>query len=218
MPCLWPSPERGRITAASSGSSTWIASPVGMSSRAPARKHQRRLQAGAQIQAGRTIGRVGGQRELPPDARIQDAHLECAPGGSHAGELKRAPCRAGARRCGHSVRAAMSAMSPRARASLPARAEFVARIAGEHDRADCPRSRRPCRAPTSLAAIMSRFFFSSLVRAFCSTASVSAAKPTTKGRSARAATVASMSVRAFHRQLERLAGLLDLCSAARAGR
>src|SRR6202020_146149 len=29
MPCLWPSPERGRTSAASPGSSMWMASPVG---------------------------------------------------------------------------------------------------------------------------------------------------------------------------------------------
>jgi hypothetical protein len=31
MPCLWPSPERGRIIAASPGSARWIAMPVGTS-------------------------------------------------------------------------------------------------------------------------------------------------------------------------------------------
>src|SRR5262252_8072520 len=35
MPCLWPSPERGRTTAASPGSPRWIAMPLGTSSDAP---------------------------------------------------------------------------------------------------------------------------------------------------------------------------------------
>src|SRR5437868_5733449 len=35
MPCLCPSPERGRTTAASPGSARWIAMPLGTSSAAP---------------------------------------------------------------------------------------------------------------------------------------------------------------------------------------
>ena len=72
--------------------------------------------------------------------------------------------------------------------------------------------------PTSLAAIMSRFFFSSLVRAFCSTDSVSAAKPTTNGRSLRAATVASTSaVRSIASSRVSVLFLI-FCCAACAGR
>src|SRR5437660_484127 len=35
MPCLWPNPERGMITAASPGSPRWIANPVGRSAASP---------------------------------------------------------------------------------------------------------------------------------------------------------------------------------------
>ena len=84
----------------------------------------------------------------------------------------------------------------------------------------CGNSRRPSRhstsnalssfsntlsSPTSLAAIMSRFFLRSFWRAYCSTESVSAAKPTTNGRWAplRAATVARMStVRSIFRSMD----------------
>ena len=147
----------------------------------PGLEHQRRVEAGAQVQPGRTAGGVGGQRKIAADARIEDAHLQRR-GAAVSVALKRAPSRAGARADGASASAsAMSAIRPRGEGQLVgARRARAARCARARS-AGCPRSRTPCRRPTSLAAIMSRFFFSSLARAFCSTASVSAAKPTTNG-------------------------------------
>jgi hypothetical protein len=63
MPCLWPRPERGRITAASPGSSSQIESPWEQL-RGAWVQHQRRIDAGAQIETGGAGGGVGRQRKL----------------------------------------------------------------------------------------------------------------------------------------------------------
>ena len=57
-------PERGRITAASPGSATWIATPVGTSSTCPGASEQRRVDARAQIHSGgaRAVAYAGKMR------------------------------------------------------------------------------------------------------------------------------------------------------------
>ena len=52
----------------------WIARPVGTSSACAGREHERRVDAGAQVEAGAAGGRVG--RQLLGDARIEDADVD----------------------------------------------------------------------------------------------------------------------------------------------
>ena len=78
MPCLWPSPERGRIIAARPGSPMWIARPVGISSVCARLEDERRVEAGAQVEAGAAGGRIG--RQLLGDARVEDLQVD----GGHA--------------------------------------------------------------------------------------------------------------------------------------
>src|SRR6185437_11776289 len=153
---------------------------------------ERRIEAGAQIETCGARSCVGRQRELRTHAWIEDPDLEAPPRGGHRGRHAWAESR-----CVPPAREAAYDSAMR-RTSSRANESFV----------PWPRSRRALRqstmrwlsshsntllSPTSLAAIMSRFFFSSLARAFCSTDSVSAAKPTTNGRPGRAATVANTS-------------------------
>ena len=172
MPCLWPRPERGRITAASPGSSRWIASPVGISSALPGRERQRRVEAGAQVQPGGTRGGVGRQRKLA----CRCAHRGSVPSacGRSAGmRSRRRSCRAGvplAATCApHSARRS----APR----VPRQRQLVGRAAGrgaplrQSTSSALSSQSNALSWPTSLAAIMSRFFFRSLARAYCSTAS-----------------------------------------------
>src|SRR6516162_2624467 len=184
----------------------------------PGGEQQRHIEAGAQIEARGARGRIGRQRELASHTLIEDAHLQRAVRAAferrraHASAVPRlrTPPRA-ASSC------AISAMSPRASVSLPARASSW-RAARLSTMSWLSSQSKALSWPTSLAAIMSRFFLRSLVRAFCSTDSVSAAKPTTNGRSLRAATVASTSaVRSIASSSVSLVFLI-FCSAARAGR
>src|SRR6185295_15936558 len=168
-------------------------------------EHQRRIEAGAQVQPRGTCSGIGGQREFLADARIENADLERATridGGNkriHADTLVRRGPFLRSAYC-----SAISVTRSRASATLGA----------------CGNSRRPSRqitssalssfsntlsCPTSFAAIMSRFFLRSFCRAYCSTESVSAANPTTNGRAlpTRAATVARMStVRSILRSID----------------
>src|SRR5580658_6537407 len=178
-------------------------------------ERQRRIEAGAQVEAGRAAGRVLRQRELPPQAWVEDAHSEGAACGRRRAQASAVPRLRAAPRAASSC--AISPMSPRARASLSARGSSwraprlntMSWLSSQSNALSCP---------TSLAAIMSRFLRSSLARALLSTASVSAAKPTTNGRSARAATVASTSVVRCMASSSVSALFLIFCSAARAGR
>ena len=126
MPCLWPRPERGRIIAARPGSAMWIARPVGISCASPGREHERRVEAGAQVEAGAAGGRVG--RHLPGDARIEDANVD---------------------RCRHAVgqaprgrRAAISATSWRAERQLVGARQLALAAARRPASARCRRGRR----------------------------------------------------------------------------
>ena len=64
--------------AAKPGSSRWIAMPVGNELRVAGFQLERRVDAGAQVEAGGARGRVLRQREFAADARVEDAHLEPA--------------------------------------------------------------------------------------------------------------------------------------------
>ena len=68
MPCLWPRPERGRISAAKPGSPMWIATPVGTSSVRPGWSS-----IGASIQARRSIPAEPGVAYAGRNGRIRSS-------------------------------------------------------------------------------------------------------------------------------------------------
>ena len=128
MPCLWPRPERGRIIAARPGSAMWIARPVGISCACAGREHERRVEAGAQVEAGAAGGRVG--RHLLGDARIEDLRTSigvvmpvgAAAGGPRSRRPAGAPasaCRRAAARARRARRPAVSALSSRPKVAGP---------------------------------------------------------------------------------------------------
>ena len=90
-------------------------------------EQQRRIEAGAQVEAGRAAGRVLRQRELPPQACVEDAHLEGAACGRRRAQASAVPRLRATARAASSC--AISAMSPRARASLSARGSSWRRAA-----------------------------------------------------------------------------------------
>ena len=62
-----------------------------MSSALPAASAQRRIEAGAQVEAGRAAGRVLRQRELPPQACVEDAHFQGAARGRRRAQASAVP-------------------------------------------------------------------------------------------------------------------------------
>ena len=137
---------------------------------------QRRVDAGAQVEAGAAGGGVG--RQPPGHARVEDADVDAGHGAARA--------RFGAA----AIRVAISATSWRASASLPARASSRAPSASIRVSA---LSSWPKVAGPRLPTISGTFFFSRLALALARTSPLSAAKPTQKGGAASAATDARMS-------------------------
>src|SRR5262249_4295927 len=162
-------------------------------------------------------GRVSRQGELATDAGIEDAYLERVTlRFTHLGHASAEPRWTTPERAA-TYDSAMSATNCRASAIFEALGS--SRRPARHNTSSWLSSQSNALSwPTSLAAIMSRFFFNSLARACCSTVSVSAANPTTNGLLGRAATVASTSgVRSMLRSM-RSEVFLIFCSAAVAGR
>src|SRR5882757_7809719 len=175
------------------------------------------IDAGAQVHARRAAGGVCGQGKIATNASIQDAHLQRAELRSLGLRHASAEPRWANPLLPAAYDSAMSATN--CRASVTFGALPSSRRALRHNTSNALSSQSNALSwPTSLAAIMSRFFFISLPRACCSTDSVSAAKPTTNGLSGRADTVASTSiVRSMLRSI-RSEVFLIFCSAAVAGR
>ena len=130
------------------------------------REHQRRVDAGAQVEAGAARRGVG--RQPLGDARIEDPHVDAASCARRASLMARRAPR----------RAAISATSWRASASLPARGSSRAPRASTSVSA---LSSWPKVAGPRLATISGTFFFSRLALALASRSPLSAAKPTQNG-------------------------------------
>ena len=194
MPCLWPSPERGRITAARPGSAMWIETPVGTSSVCAGRERDRRVDAGAQVHAGGAGRRVGGQ--VRADALVEDLSVEFA-------------WSAWARSA--STGAAGAARSRRPAAARARACPSAAAGARRRRRAASPRCRRcPARPARGWRSSAAASCAGACPRACGSTSWLSAAKPTQYGASGARGDGREDVDGRLQRDRERRVALLDL--------
>ena len=177
MPCRWPSPERGRITAHSAGSAEVDRQARRHQRGVAGLQRQRRVERGAQVQAGAGGGGVGRQRPFVAEARVEHLHFERAV--HHAVAVA-------------SRRSAIRSSSASASCGLRRRAERALAVAASTRPARCRRSRNRCRRRRRGWRRSGRGACARACRARSrSTSSVSAAKPTTSARPPRDARATS---------------------------
>ncbi len=192
--------------------------PDGMSCVSPGFNFERRVDTGAQVHARRARGRVLRQGIVATDPRIEHTNLQAT-----------ASAVAGGRSISGHERRSKRALSFEFE-SVPRSADSARRSAPPAGAPaplcwSCDSSRLPsCQytvsalsslsnarpSPTLLAAIMSRFLLASLVSALRSTCSVSAAKPTEERMRLATRNGGQHIGCPGQRQIERVAGLLDL--------